>query len=93
MKCFALMGLIGLIAAAGCGQKWRRLRRPGPVSADSRPGQTADHSPLAWLGRSCSGNGVDFDQQQTGMMFRTNLDENSGMIFPLPQNGAGRAFG
>jgi hypothetical protein len=23
-------------------------------------------------------------QQETGMMFRTNLDENSGMIFPLP---------
>jgi uncharacterized membrane protein (UPF0127 family) len=23
-------------------------------------------------------------QQETGMMFRTNMDENSGMIFPLP---------
>jgi uncharacterized membrane protein (UPF0127 family) len=26
-------------------------------------------------------NGI---QQQTGMMFRTNLPENEGMIFPLP---------
>jgi uncharacterized membrane protein (UPF0127 family) len=24
------------------------------------------------------------DQQRTGMMFRTNMDENAGMLFPLP---------
>jgi uncharacterized protein len=24
------------------------------------------------------------EQERTGMMFRTNLDENSGMLFPLP---------
>src|SRR5208282_839259 len=24
------------------------------------------------------------EQERTGMMFRTNLDENAGMLFPLP---------
>src|SRR5262249_13848116 len=27
---------------------------------------------------------LSFDEQRTGMMFRTNMPENAGMLFPLP---------
>ncbi|HEY3862601.1 MAG TPA: DUF192 domain-containing protein [Verrucomicrobiae bacterium] len=27
---------------------------------------------------------LNAEEQETGMMFRTNMDENSGMMFPLP---------
>lgn len=86
MKCFALIGFLGLMAAAGCGQK---LAPPPPAAGPPVPTHAQGKLPTIrlWLGSAevVAEMALNDEQQQTGMMFRTNLDENSGMIFPLPQ--------
>jgi uncharacterized membrane protein (UPF0127 family) len=84
MKCFVLIGLLGLIAATGCDQKLAPPPSGPPVPTH---GQAKLPIIRLWLGSAevSAEMALTSDQQQTGMMFRTNLDENAGMIFPLPQ--------
>jgi uncharacterized membrane protein (UPF0127 family) len=86
MKCFVMIGLAGVLALAGCG--------PKPAAPPSS-GMLAHHLPTRaqsklpgirlWLGASevLAEMALTGAQQETGMMFRTNMDENAGMIFPL----------
>jgi uncharacterized membrane protein (UPF0127 family) len=63
---------------------------PAPATATTSRLPTHAQPKLAtirlWLGASelSAEMALTPIQQETGMMFRTNLDENSGMIFPLP---------
>ena len=84
MKCFVLICLLGLTAATGCGQK---LSPPPTGPQVPTQGQAKLPTIRLWLGSAevSAEMALTDDQQQTGMMFRTNLDENAGMIFPLPQ--------
>jgi uncharacterized membrane protein (UPF0127 family) len=83
MKCFVLIGLLGVMAAAGCEQKVKPAP-PGP----QLPTHAQAKLPAIrlWLGAAevSAEMALTGIQQETGMMFRTNLDENAGMIFPLP---------
>jgi uncharacterized protein len=82
-----LPGLAGWLALAGCGQK---PATPPPVAAPAHVFPTHAQSKLPtlrlWLGASevSAELAMTAVQQETGMMFRTNLDEDGGMIFPLP---------
>jgi uncharacterized protein len=108
MKCFKaswLIGLAGVMALAGCGQK-----PPTPVAAPATPvaaptktagapeplvevkghklpthAQAKLRTIRLWLGTAevSAEMALTGIQLETGMMFRTNMDENSGMIFPL----------
>ena len=79
---------LGLLALAGCGQQ---LATPPPGAPSQHVFPTHAQSKLPtlrlWLGASevPAELALSPSQQETGMMFRTNLDENSGMIFPLPE--------
>jgi uncharacterized protein len=96
MKWFVLIGLLGICALAGCDRN-SESRNSGSLPGTAPPGQTPKHvfpthaqSKLAtlrlWLGASevSAEMALTGLEQETGMMFRTNLDENAGMIFPLP---------
>jgi hypothetical protein len=94
MKCFGAswksavgLGLVCLLALAGCGQK------PAAPPLVAKPAHVYPAHAQAklptlrlWLGAAevTAEMALTPLQQETGMMFRTNLDENSGMIFPLP---------
>jgi len=93
MKSLVLIGLLGVMALAGCEQK----TTPPPSLATfgvQLPTRAQPKLPSLrlWLGESELSTEMALTpiQQATGMMFRTNLDENAGMIFPLtsPQRAA-----
>jgi uncharacterized membrane protein (UPF0127 family) len=75
--------LSGLLALAGCGPK------PAPPPPKHQyPTQAQSKLPTIrlWLGASevSAEMALTDIQIETGMMFRTNMDENNGMIFALP---------
>jgi uncharacterized membrane protein (UPF0127 family) len=86
MRWFVLIGLLGAMAGAGCDQKL------APAASDPAARQLPTHAQgklptlRLWLGSAELSTEMALTpiQQVTGMMFRTNLDQNSGMIFPLP---------
>ena len=83
MKWLALIGILVVMAALGCGPK------PAPPATGPKlPTQAQAKLPTIrlWLGSAevSAELALTAIQQETGMMFRTNLDENAGMIFPLP---------
>jgi uncharacterized membrane protein (UPF0127 family)/predicted small lipoprotein YifL len=87
MKSLVLIALLGVTALAGCGQKTASpplLLAPAP----QLPTRAQAKLPTIrlWLGESELSTEMALTpiQQATGMMFRTNMDENAGMIFPLP---------
>jgi len=86
MKSLVLIGFFGVMALVGCGPK----APPPPMVATSPPLPTQAQSKLAtvrlFLGESELSTEMALTpiQQETGMMFRTNMEENAGMIFPLP---------
>lgn len=90
MKSLVLIGLLSVTALMGCEPKAATSSTPPPVAAIVPPLPTHAQSKLAtirlWLGASelSAEMALTDIQQETGMMFRTNVDENSGMIFPLP---------
>jgi uncharacterized protein len=91
MKSLLLIWLLVVMTLPGCGQKPAiPPATPPPVAATAPPLPTRAQPKLPtirlWLGESELSTEMALTpiQQQTGMMFRTNLDENSGMIFPLP---------
>jgi uncharacterized membrane protein (UPF0127 family) len=83
MKCLVFIGLLGVLAATGCEQKLA----PAPP-AHQLPTHAQSKLPTIrlWLGSAevSAEMALTSLQEETGMMFRTNLDENAGMIFPLP---------
>jgi len=91
MKWFVLIGLLAAMAAVGCGPK--ATPPPGAKVPPPPPGLPLPTHAQAklptirlWLGAAevSAEMALTGFQQQTGLMFRTNLDENGGMIFPLP---------
>jgi uncharacterized membrane protein (UPF0127 family)/predicted small lipoprotein YifL len=78
---------LAMPALAGCGQK---PPPPPPVASSNHVYPTHAQTKLPtlrlWLGASevSAEMALTDIQIETGMMFRTNLEENSGMIFPLP---------
>jgi uncharacterized membrane protein (UPF0127 family) len=80
--------MLGVLALAGCGKK---PATPMPVAQDQPVFPTHAQSKLPtlrlWLGASEVSAEMALSRMQieTGMMFRTNLEENSGMFFPLQQ--------
>jgi uncharacterized protein len=89
MKCLVLIGLLGVLPLAGCGRKPTSMPAP-PLTGTAPALPTHAQSKLPairlWLGAAevSAEMALTGIQQETGMMFRTNMDENSGMIFPLP---------
>jgi len=87
MKRLVFIGLLGVLAAAGCGQK---TTLPPPLEAPAHQLPTHAQAKLRairlWLGPAevSAEMALTPIEEETGMMFRTNLDENSGMIFVLP---------
>lgn len=91
VKRFVLIGCLGLMALAGCQQKGAPPSDTPPVNTTpgfAVPTHVQPKLPTIrlWLGGAelSTEMALTQTQQATGMMFRTNLDENSGMIFPLP---------
>ena len=88
MRWFALILLILAGSFAGCGKK---SPPPPIVAAPTQPAQpalpTKAQPPLKtirlWLGAEelVTELALTAEQVQTGMMFRTNLAENAGMLF------------
>jgi hypothetical protein len=88
MRCFALILLILAGSFAGCGKK-----SPAPpiVAAPTQPAQPALPTKAQprlqtirlWLGAEelVTELALTAEQVQTGMMFRTNMAENAGMLF------------
>jgi hypothetical protein len=90
MKSFVWVGLAAMLALNGCAKKEAEAPAPEPaVSAHAYP--THAQGKLAcirlWLGPAevSAEMALTPEQVETGMMFRTNLDENSGMIFVFAQ--------
>jgi uncharacterized membrane protein (UPF0127 family) len=84
VKRFVLIGLLAVAALTACAPKKAALPTPGSFVPTHAQGKLA--SIRLWLGSAelSAEMALTPMQQATGMMFRTNLDENSGMIFPLP---------
>ena len=90
MKCLGacwktarVLAVLGVAALGGCGQKPDTPPKPVfPTHAQSKLPTLR-----LWLGAAevSAEMALTDIQVETGMMFRTNLDENSGMIFPLQQ--------
>ncbi|HUC86078.1 MAG TPA: DUF192 domain-containing protein [Candidatus Acidoferrales bacterium] len=85
MKCLMLMGFLGLMPLAGCEQKVA----PPPATGPQLPTQAQSKLPTIrlWLGAAevSAEMALTPIEQETGMMFRTNLAENAGMIFVRPR--------
>src|SRR5437867_4262674 len=81
-----LAAAVGLLGFTGC-EKQTPLAKP-PVAAPGLP--TAAQPKLLTMKLWLGAEELDAElartllQQQTGMMFRTNMEENAGMLFPLP---------
>ncbi len=85
MKRLVLSGLIAVAAFTGCNKS---SLTPPPAAAASGPQLPTQAQPKLrtirlWLGAAelTTEMALSSEQVQTGMMFRTNLDEMAGMIF------------
>jgi uncharacterized membrane protein (UPF0127 family) len=87
MRKLVLIGLLGMVALTACeGKKTTTVPIAAPSSAVPTHAQGKLPTIRLWLGASelSAEMAITPMQEATGMMFRTNLDENAGMIFPLP---------
>jgi hypothetical protein len=87
MRPIVLMGLLGGIAAlAGCQQKTPPPNAAAPARQLPTHAQPKLRSIRIWLGAEELSAEIARTpmEQETGMMFRTNLDENAGMLFVFP---------
>jgi uncharacterized protein len=86
MRSLVLIGFLSVMALAGCGPK------PAvPTAVATSPSLPTHAQPKLptirlFLGQFEMSTEMALTpiQQETGMMFRTNMDEMAGMIFPLP---------
>jgi len=88
MRRLVLIGLLGMVAFTACEAKKTTTAPIATPSSGAVPthAQGKLRTIRLWLGASelSAEMAVTPMQEATGMMFRTNLDENAGMIFPLP---------
>jgi uncharacterized membrane protein (UPF0127 family) len=86
MRSIVLIGFLSVMALAGCGPK--PVPPTAVATAPLLPTRAQPKLPTIrlYLGESELSTELAMTpiQQETGMMFRTNMDENAGMIFPLP---------
>jgi uncharacterized membrane protein (UPF0127 family) len=82
--------LLAIAVCGGCAGGCNKPASPatGPVAGPSLPtaAQPKLQTMKLWLGAEemVAELALTGEQQQTGMMFRTNLAENSGMLFVFP---------
>jgi uncharacterized membrane protein (UPF0127 family) len=81
--------LVLVLAAAvwaGCGDSAKLPAAAPPPSGMPTHAQAKLHTMKLWLGAEeiIAELALTPLEQGTGMMFRTNMDENAGMLFPLP---------
>ena len=88
-RAIQLAALAGLALLVGC-------EKPAAPAANSPSSPAAPELPTIaqpklstmklWLGAEEINTelALSFTEQLTGMMFRTNMDQNAGMLFPLP---------
>ena len=81
--------IAGLCALAGCG-KPPRAAEPGVDLSEPTRAQPRLPTIQLWLGpeRMTAEMALTGDQERTGMMFRTRIGENEGMIFVMPTQRA-----
>jgi uncharacterized membrane protein (UPF0127 family) len=84
MNWFVLMAVAAMLGLNGCAKKEAPVAAP-TVTAHAYPTHAQSKLPTIrlWLGPAevSAEMALTPEQVETGMMFRTNLDENSGMIF------------
>jgi uncharacterized membrane protein (UPF0127 family) len=84
MNWLVLMAAGAMLALSGCAKKEAPVAEP-PVTSHVYPTHAQGKLPAIrlWLGPAevSAEMALTPEQVETGMMFRTNLDENSGMIF------------
>ncbi len=77
-----------LAAAVGCGCEHSAEPALAPPSDPGEPTRAQGKLPTMKLyvgsQETVAELAVTPDQQRTGMMFRTNMEENASMLFPLP---------
>src|SRR5262249_12488964 len=85
-----IFALTALIISAGCGQQADPTASP-VATAIANPLEPTQAQPKLQTLKLYIGTqemvaelALTPIQQHTGMMFRTNMDENAGMLFPLP---------
>lgn len=89
-RALVLTWMLGALLCAGCDQAAPTVASTTP-RAPSIPGlPTQAQGKLQTMKLYIGANEMVTElaltplQQETGMMFRTNMDENAGMLFPLP---------
>ncbi len=88
MKWIVLMALPAIVMLAGCEKKMAPPAAPvANAPADPTHAQPKLASLRLWIGPAevAAEMALTPEQRQTGMMFRTNLDENAGMLFVFPR--------
>jgi len=83
MKWFSLLVMVGCLLAAGCKKTGQSAT---PKAWEPTEAQPKLQTVKLWIGAEemPAEVAIRIKEIQTGMMFRTNLDENAGMIFVLP---------
>lgn len=85
--CAAIAALVAGFLLAGCNKQPKTPAVP-PSIETSLPTQAQARLPSLklWIGSEemITEMALTEIQMQTGMMFRTNIEENEGMIFPFP---------
>jgi uncharacterized protein len=86
MKAMSLLGLLmAILLCGGC----EASKKPAVVADPTEPTRAQPKLPTMKIYLASEEMIVELartqQEQRTGMMFRTNMDENSGMLFPMPQ--------
>jgi uncharacterized membrane protein (UPF0127 family) len=92
MKLFSFPALwLALLICSGCSKPAETAETVAAAVADTAPTQAQPklQTMKLYIGaeQMVAELALTADQQRTGMMFRTNMAENSGMLFPLPYTG------
>lgn len=86
MKALWILGLAGVFCWCGCGKPVETVSRPTVDPIEPTQAQPRLPTMKLYVGAQemSAELALTLMQQHTGMMFRTSMDENSGMLFPLP---------
>jgi hypothetical protein len=88
MKWFSIIVLPAFLALAGCNKKMPPAPASEAIEQDyPTRAQPKLQSLRLWIGPEevTAEMALTREQEQTGLMFRTNMNENAGMIFVFPQ--------